>query len=48
LDPVSIKDGLSLLIQNAEFYKDKSAALKTKRVSRWQGQAELLKVAVAI
>lgn len=48
LDPLSIKDGLSRLIENTELYKEKSALLKAKRITRWEGQAELLKAAVII
>ncbi|WLG49033.1 glycosyltransferase family 1 protein [Pseudomonas sp. FP1742] len=48
LDPLSIKFGLSQLIENEELYKEKSALLKAKRITRWEGQAELLKAAVTI
>jgi len=48
LDPLSIKFGVSQLIENEELYKEKSAQLKAKRITRWKGQAELLRTAVII
>lgn len=47
-DPRSIKEGLTRLVDNADFYAAQSARLKVKRITRWQGQATLLKAAVAI
>lgn len=48
LDPLSIKSGVSQLIENDGLYKEKSALLKTKRITRWKSQAELLRTAVVI
>lgn len=48
LDPLSIKFGISQLIENEELYTEKSSLLKAKRITRWNGQAELLRTAVII
>ena len=48
LDPLSIKAGVSQLIANQDTYKEKSALLKAKRITRWEGQAQLLRTAAAI
>lgn len=48
LDPLSIKAGVLQLIDNQALYEERSALLKTKRIRRWEGQAELLKAAVVI
>lgn len=48
LDPLSIKFGISQLVENEQLYTEKSALLKAKRITRWNGQAELLRTAVII
>lgn len=46
LDALSIKAGISQLLNDQSFYEERSAELKIKRIARWKEQAARLNAAV--